>query len=189
MGVSKEGEKRKGPGRPPGTSDPDQDLKIAIGRGMGLTLEQTAEFAKCGMKKVQYKLKEPESIKIMQFVNDCKTRKEHIDNTISKDQYQDGLEELLADCRTLLKRALKSEDVGIALRAVKQIEDRIFGAPTQRMESKSVSAHVKVVQIPDHAIAAFLKTADDLNRITSGPSALPAPEDSPYIDAEEAETL
>lgn len=146
-----------------------QDIKIGIARGMGMTIEKAAEFAGCSVRKVSYKQKESEVLEIAQWTEACRTSLEEAVNKVSKDEYKDSLEELLTDCKRILKKALKTEDLGTALKAVKQIEDRILGSPTQKVESKNFSAHVEVVQLPDGMLDQFLVAAKEYQLLTGAP--------------------
>lgn len=159
-------------------------LRAAIARGVGLTIPKAAEFAGVSERTVNYWGQEPGFVSVVAWVARAVEGQATLLEKVSVDSYKTELEDCLTDCKSVLRQALKSDDLNLALRAVKQLEDRLFGSPTQNIKQTSFGVKVDVTRLPEAALRAFFSTSDELTALRSLPPAVEATE-AEVVEAED----
>lgn len=151
--------------------DGSKILRAAIARGLGLTQAKAAEFSGLSERQVAYLSKDPGFMAVASWSARAQEAIGDFFEKVTVDSYKQDIEDLLSDCKRILKSALKTDDLSVALRAVKQIEDRIFGAPTQNIKQTNLGVQYNVIRLPESAIQAFSLTANEQRDLLGLPSA------------------
>ena len=142
--------------------DGSKILRAAIARGLGMTQAKSAEFSGLSERQIAYLSKDPGFMSAASWAARAQEATQEFLEHVSADSYRQGVEDLLTDCKRILRSALKSDDLSLALRAVKQIEDRIFGSPTQNIKQTSLGVEYRILKLPAAAINAFSLTANEM---------------------------
>ena len=127
-----------------------------------MTQAKSAEFSGLSERQIAYLSKDPGFMSAASWAARAQEATQEFLEHVSADSYRQGVEDLLTDCKRILRSALKSDDLSLALRAVKQIEDRIFGSPTQNIKQTSLGVEYRILKLPAAAINAFSLTANEM---------------------------
>ena len=139
---------RKKPGTTPGHPT---DIKIGICRGIGMSREDVAALVGCSVPTVDLRKTEAAAIEWEAWMK--RVAGTFVAST--KTQFEAQMARRLGTAGEIYERAMKSDDIDVAIKGADRVTDRVLGKSTQKVESTSEITEKHIFELPATTLEAI----------------------------------
>lgn len=146
----------------------ETDLRIAAYLAAGLTQEATGDAVGLSRISIQNHLKANPWIKHARDIIRAAVQRKITEISVENEEdYKRQLGQLRKEVLAVYKKGLDSDNLHLALNAAAKVDNRLHGAPTQRIEGNATVKH-EIYQIPAATLQALMGSVEKTYGLLGG---------------------